>query len=106
MLNPDTCDTTLKLTLKDASGAVVAELPPRTAGTLQALLTYKDGKGVPGIVVTFSTSDQSVALPNFGTATTDATGLATLALPASSKSGSFTISADASELPRRNGRVR
>ena len=95
MLNPDTCDTTLKLTLKDVSGAVVAELPPRTAGTLQALLTYKDGKGVPGIVVTFSTSDQSVALPNFGTATTDATGLATLALPASSKSGSFTISADA-----------
>ena len=95
MLNPDTCDTTLKLTLKDASGVLVAELPQHTAATVQALLTYKDGKGVPGVVVTFSTSDQSVPLPNFGAATTDATGLATLALPTSSKSGSFTISADA-----------
>ncbi len=109
MANPDPCNTvvaaarvaatgfaSLQLALVDASGTAISQVSPGHAGTLKALVKDAKGIAVPNVAVTFTTSDTSgVFVPSSGTALTNASGVAQVALPAGTQAGGFTATANA-----------
>ncbi len=86
----------LTLSLTDAAGAAVTAVSPDHAGTLKALVVDSKGVGVPSVAVTFTTSDKTGNfVPSSGTALTDASGVASVGLPAGTQAGAFTVTANA-----------
>ena len=86
----------LTLSLTDPSGAVVTSVSPDRAGTLKAVVVDSKGAAVPSIAVTFTTTDKTGSfVPSSGTALTDASGVASVGLPAGTQTGAFTVAANA-----------
>ncbi|MDC8759259.1 hypothetical protein [Janthinobacterium fluminis] len=87
----------LTLALTDAAGAATATVSPDRPGTVQALLKDSKGNALANVALTFITSDKSATLlPSSGTALTNASGVASIGLPAGSQAGAFTLTASAS----------
>ena len=104
MANPDLCAgegstsptglATLQLALFNASGARITEVSPEREGILVAAVNDARGAPVPNVAVTFTSTDKTGAfVPTSGTALTDATGLASVRLPAGTQAGGFTATA-------------
>ena len=87
---------TLALALTDSSGAAITQVAPDQAGVLKATVKNASGAVVANAVVTFTTTDSSAAfVPSSGTALTDASGVAQVGLPAGTQTGAFTVTANA-----------
>ncbi len=89
--------TTLALTLTDSAGASITSVTSERQGTVRAVLKDSKGVALPGVALTFVTTDSSATLvPSSGTALTDAGGAASIGLPAGTQAGTFTVTASAS----------
>lgn len=88
--------SSLVLAVTDPAGATINQVTPDQAGTVRA--TVKDGTGaaVPNVAVSFDTTDSTgTFVPSSGTALTDANGVARVGLPAGTRAGAFTVTANA-----------
>jgi hypothetical protein len=94
---PATQDPTLKLAITDGSGNAISTLSGGQSGTVKATVTTAAGKAAAGAIVKFITSDPTLAefTPASGSALTDASGVAVIAVkPASfTAAGALAISA-------------
>lgn len=86
MANPMACVPRMTTALVNPAGAVVTKVTHQEPGTLRVTVRDGNGAGLPGVVVSLSSTDDTVQA---AAATTDATGLARLALPAGRQAGSF-----------------
>jgi hypothetical protein len=87
----------LALSLQDASGAATTSVSPENSATMVAIVTDSKGVAQPNVAVTFTTNDKSaVLIPASGTALTDASGKASVGLPAGTQAGAYTATAAAS----------
>jgi len=87
---------TLTLALTDAGGTAVTSVSPEHSASVVASLRNSEGDALAGAVVTFTTTDKTASfVPSSGTALTNASGVASVALPAGTQAGAFTLTANA-----------
>ncbi|WP_157119162.1 Ig-like domain-containing protein [Azohydromonas lata] len=87
MANPFACVPKMSVALVNPAGVAVTRVTHKDPGTLRVTVRDGNGVGLRGVVVNLQSSDGSVQA---SAASTDATGLARLALPAGSRAGTFT----------------
>jgi hypothetical protein len=93
---PPTSSGNILLTLMNTSGTVTNTIAPDAPGTLEALVKDKSGNPVSGITVNFTTTDKTGGFaPASGTALTNSSGIASIALRAGEASGAYTVKANA-----------
>ncbi len=86
--------SSLTLTLTDASGAAITTITPASPGLLRAVLRDTKGVLVPGVAVTFKTTDATGKFnPASGSALTDSSGVAQITLLAGTAAGAYTVTA-------------
>ncbi|PMG42571.1 invasin [Shewanella sp. 10N.286.52.B9] len=76
--------------LVDDSGATISQISAAVSGVVKVTYTDSDGNGLESKVVSF-TSDYGVFTPTSGTALTDSSGVASIAISAGSIAGSSEI---------------
>ena len=86
----------LTLALTDAAGAAATSVSPDRSASVTATLKNSKGLALPSVAVTFTTTDATGSfVPTSGTALTDASGVASVGLPAGTQAGAFTLTANA-----------
>lgn len=87
MANPFACVPKMSVALVNPAGVAVTRVTHKDPGTLRVTVRDGNGVGLRGVVVNLQSSDGSVQA---AAASTDATGLARLPLPAGNRAGTFT----------------
>lgn len=91
---PGVAQSSLTLTLTDAAGAVTTTITPANPGVLKAVLRDSKGVLVPGVAVTFKTTDATGKFsPESGSALTNGQGVAQVTLLAGTAAGAYTVTA-------------
>ncbi|MFA9217993.1 MAG: Ig-like domain-containing protein, partial [Sphingomonadaceae bacterium] len=96
-VTPPVATPSISMLLRDAAGATINAVTPQASGTLAVTIKNSAGAVVPGVVVSFVTTDKSGGfIPASGTALSDANGVASITLPSGTQSGAYTATASAS----------
>jgi hypothetical protein len=91
---PGIAQSSLTLTLTDTAGATTTTITPASPGILKAVLRDSKGVLVPGVAVTFKTTDTTGKFnPESGSALTNGQGVAQVTLLSGTAAGAYTVTA-------------